>query len=240
MIHLFSKRTDSSGFSDEELRAAAQAVRNSMLQSLEETAEPHHTFSESFLRRMQELLRLDQRRNSRRRILQRAAVFLLGVFISGALFLAFNSEARAEFTRWVRTTYENSIFYRFFSQSIEPDSSLENTIPNVEFTWLPGDYDVQVAFSNEFRKTLLLTRGDETLFLIYWIDDDIDFIEVFSDDYVREDAFVNGNKSDFYRATNTETDSVLVWEIDDRIIYSLYSHQPKETIIQIAEGIIEK
>ncbi len=82
MIHLFSKRTDPSGLSDEELRAAAQAVRNSMLQSLEVTAESYHTFSESFLRRMQELLRLDRRRNSRRRVLQHAAVFLLGVFIS--------------------------------------------------------------------------------------------------------------------------------------------------------------
>lgn len=238
MIHLFSKRTDSSGFSDEELRAAAQAVRNSMLQSLEETAEPQHTFSESFLRRMRELLRLDQRRNSRRRALQHAAVFLLGVFISGALFLAFNSEARAEFTRWVRDVYEKSILYQFFIEKSDEEPLYTTPLPDIEFTWLPGEYDIQVVHSSPQRRRILLIGSGDSMMLEYWLTEETGYLEFFTDNYQQEDVIINDSQSDFYLSNDINISNMLIWTSqDDTIVFSLSSMLPKETMVKIAEKI---
>ena len=109
MIYLFSKRPDPGGFSDEELQIAARAVQDAMLRSLEEESESKHIFSESFLARMNALFRKDERRNGIKRALQHAAIIVIGVFLAGALLLAFNPEVRADFTRWVKSTFEKSI-----------------------------------------------------------------------------------------------------------------------------------
>ena len=106
MIYLFSKRPDPGGFSDEELQIAARAVQDAILRSLEAESEAKHTFSESFLERMNALFRKDERRNGIKRALQHAAIIVIGVFLAGALLLAFNPEVRADFTRWVRNTYD--------------------------------------------------------------------------------------------------------------------------------------
>ena len=78
MIYLFSKRPDPGGFSDEELQIAARAVQDAILRSLEAESEAKHTFSESFLERMNALFRKDERRNGIKRALQHAAIIVRG------------------------------------------------------------------------------------------------------------------------------------------------------------------
>ena len=241
MIQLFSRRADPSGFSDDELRFAAQAVRDSMLSSLEKDLEPRHTFSEAFLRRMQELFRLDDRRNHRKRILQHAAVFLIGVFLTGALFLAFNPDARADFSRWIRNTYEKSIFYQFFSDGTQEESESAVSLPDVEFAWLPGDYDIQVVFSSPQRRRIFLVGNDDYFVFEYWNVDNTDYVEVFSDDYESEFVQINDIPADFYKATDINTDNVLLWANDDgSIMFCLFSRQAKEVMINLASSIFFK
>ena len=123
MIGLSSPRREPEPFPAAELRAAAWAVRESMLGALEKDEDPEYAFSGTFLNRMQVLFRLDRRRTAGRRILQRAAVLLLALLLSGALFLAVNPDARAAFFGWVRTVYERSVVYEFFYD--EPDAQDE-------------------------------------------------------------------------------------------------------------------
>ena len=236
---MFSRRADPSGFSDDELRFAAQAVRDSMLSSLEKALEPRHTFSEAFLRRMQVLFRLDDRRNHRKHILQHAAVFLIGVFLTGALFLAFNPDARADFSRWIRNTYEKSIFYQFFSDGTQEESESAVSLPDVEFAWLPGNYDIQVVFSSPQRVRIRLISATDSIVFEYWNVNETDYIEIFSDDYQYESTQINDDPADFYESFDIGVDNLLVWMNEDRsIMLSLSSSQSKETMERIASSII--
>ncbi len=241
MIQLFSRRADPSGFSDDDLRFAAQAVRDSMLSSLEKDLEPRHTFSEAFLRRMQALFRLDDRRNHRKRILQHAAVFLIGVFLTGALFLAFNPDARADFSRWIRNTYEKSIFYQFFSDGTQEESESAVSLPDVEFAWLPGDYDIQVVFSSAQKRRIILSKDDDTIMLEYWVVGETDYLEAFTDGYQHEQVEINELPADAITDPNSVEYNTLMWlNMDETISFNLSGAHPVEELIRIAEGISEK
>lgn len=238
---MFSSRANPSGFSDDELRIAAQSVRDSMLSSLEKDLEPRHTFSEAFLRRMQDLFCLDDRRNHRKRILQHAAVFLIGVFLTGTLFLAFNPDARADFSRWIRNTYEKSIFYQFFSDGTQEESESAVSLPDVEFAWLPGDYDIQVVFSSPQKRRIILSKSDDTIMLVYWVVDEMDYLEVFTDGYQHEQVNINGQPAEAVTDSNLIEPNALTWlNKDETISFNLSGAHPIEELIRIAEGISEK
>lgn len=239
MIYPFSKRPDSGGFSDEELQIAARAVQDAMLRSLEEESESKHIFSESFLARMNALFRKDERRNGIKRVLQHAAIIVIGVFLAGVLLLAFNPEVRADFTRWVRNTYEKSFFYQFFSSedSVVPDEA-SNSLPDVEFGWLPGEYDNKRILSDEDHVIVLLNDSKDSIMLEYWSIASVKYVEFFTEDYYQEIASVSGHPADYYRAMDDNTASILIWINEDAgIVYYLSSYQPKENMITIAENI---
>jgi len=239
MIHLFSQRQEPGGFSDEELRIAAQAVRNAMLDSLKDDPELHHSFSEQFLRRMETLFRLDARRSRQKRAFQHAAILIIGFFLSGLLFLAFNPEARADFTRWVRSVYEKSIFYQSLSDEASKHSDAADGLPEVEFSWLPKDYEVQVVSSTPHIKRILLVRSDSLIMLEYRLLDNTDYVEVFTDDYTHEYVRVNEKPADFYLSSKTDAFNALVWTDEDRsIIFSLNADLSKGVLLKIAENII--
>lgn len=238
MIHLFSQRPDPGGFSDEELRIAAQAVRNAMLDSLKDDPELHHSFSEQFLRRMETLFRLDARRSRQKRAFQHAAILIIGFFLSGLLFLAFNPEARADFTRWVRSVYEKSIFYQSLSDETSKHREATDGLPEVEFSWLPNDYEIQENFANPQRRRILLVGSNDYCVLEYWDVSHTDYVEVFSDEYAYESVFIGNTIADFYYAVDSDTDNVLIWSNDDSsIMFCLYSMQPKDIMIKIASSI---
>ena len=241
---MFSRQTDPNGFSDEELRIAAQAVRNSMLKSLDESVSERHTFSDAFLQRMQKLFRLDNKRTQRKRILQHAAVFLIGVFLAGALLLAFNPEVRADFSRWVRNLYEKSVFYQFFSDESSEESESPASLPDVEFTWLPGDYDVQVFFSSPQKRRIVLSGKNDSIMLEYWAADNLNFLEAFTEGYKHEQVEINGLIAEAITNPNlddTKSTNAIVWINKNRTFcFNLSGTHPLEELIIIAEGIIEK
>ena len=239
MIYPFSKRPDPGGFSDEELQIAARAVQDAMLQSLEEESESKHIFSESFLARMNALFLKDERRNGIKRALQHAAIIVIGVFLTGALLLAFNPTARADFSRWIRNTYEKSFFYDFFSRKDGLDESPNETFPEIKFTWLPSEYSIQELFSAENKRTLYLFNDNSSIILNYWEENEFDHLEIFSSDFIHEEITINGLEADYYSSLRDDVDNMLVWTSDDyRIIFNMFSHLSKEDMTKIAEGII--
>ena len=239
MIYLFSKRPDPGGFSDEELQIAARAVQDAILRSLEAESEAKHTFSESFLERMNALFRKDERRNGIKRALQHAAIIVIGVFLAGALLLAFNPEVRADFTRWVRNTYEKSFFYDFFSRKDGRNDSLDETLPEIEFTWLPSEYSIQELISVQNKRTLYLSNDNSSIILNYWEENEFDHLEIFSTDFVHEEITIHGLEADYYSSLRDDIDNMLVWTSDDyKLIFNMFSHLSKEDMTKIAEGII--
>lgn len=241
MIYLFSKRPDPGGFSDEELQIAARAVQDAILRSLEAESEAKHTFSESFLERMNALFRKDERRNGIKRALQHAAIIVIGVFLAGALLLAFNPEVRADFTRWVRNTYEKSIFYQAFSMDEVVNDNSNQELPNIEFTWLPGEYDINPLYNDGVRAVVMLQTSNDSLLLEYTFASESDYVEIITKDYTQETVIVDKRNADLYLGKRADIANILVWrDASGEIIYRLSSNHPKEIIIQIANGIKEK
>ena len=237
-MHLLFTRPDPGGFSDEELQIAARAVQNAMLRSLEGDSEQAHVFSESFLARMRALFRVDDRRRTIRRALQHAAIIVIGVFLAGALLLAFNPEARADFTRWIRSTYEKRFFYQFFSNASNKENLSLDCIPNVDFTWLPGDYDIQEIYNDGQKRMTMLFSKDDTIMLEYWLLHEYEYVEVFSDGFSHEEVEVNGCSADYYRSENEDKASMLIWtDANVAVMFNLNTSLPKETAIKIAENI---
>lgn len=236
MNFFFSKTAEPGGFGEEQLRAAARAVRDAMLRSLDEEGAQPHIFSESFLSRMRELLRTDERRARRRRVLQRAAIVLIGFFLAGALLFAFNPDARASVVNWFRTNYENSVLYEFFSHEKEPEDW--QTLPELEFTWLPGEYEIQEAVRNEWEVIVLLQGEDDDIIVNYFfLYNEDDIFEVYTESYLpREAVQVNGENADFYQSKNDGDASVLVWS-KQNIFLILNSLLSRDDLIRLAEGI---
>lgn len=238
MIRLFYKIVDPDDFTEEQLSAAAIAVRSSMLESLDKEEKVHHTFSELFLHRMQTLFRLDARRERKKHALQRVAVIIVGLFLAGSLFLAFNPEARAELANWIRSTYENSVFYEFFSNKSNKSGNMSHTLPDIEFTWLPGKYEIQEAYRDDNRIIILLLKGEDSITVDYWRSSYSEYFEVFTNDYVKDTAYVKGNPADYYQGRDS-TANILVW-LDENVVFCINSDLPKDTLIKIAEGIVKK
>lgn len=223
-------------FSDAALRAAAQLVRESMLRVLEEKEPEEHSFTEAFLEKIRKLVVIDRRRMRTRVFYQRVAGIILGILIGSGFFLAFNPEARADFLNWVRTTYENSILYEFF-QGAKKDEAL---LPEIEFTWLPGEYEIQEIYNDGHSMTFLLASNENNMLLNCWLIDEADQYEVFTDDYIREETQVSGSSADFYRSINSSA-NILVWtNANNSVELNLNARCSKEEMIKIAEGIEEK
>lgn len=224
-------------FSDEALRAAAQAVRESMLRALEEEEPEEHSFSELFLEKMRKLVAIDRQRLRRRAVWQRVAGIILGILIGSGFFLAFNAQARADFMNWVRSTYENSILYEFFQGTKKE----ERVLPEIEFTWLPGEYEIQEVFNDGRKSTVILSSTKDIMILNSWLIVESDHFEVFTEDYSRSEITVNGRTAEYYQAKNEQTENVLVWTNDDNtVMYNLSSVFPEKMMIKIAESIRKK
>lgn len=240
MIRFSSKsKMDSFNFSDEELRIAAQAVRNAMVCALPDASKCQHTFSERFLRKMRPLFQIDRRGMQRKAVLRHVAVFIIGIFITATLFLAFNPQARADFVGWIRSTYERSIFYQFFSENSA--ESQEPTLPEVEFTWLPGEYEKQQVYNDGQKAMLLLSSDEGTLVLEYMFSENADYVEVFTEGYNHGQTMINGKIADTYWGSDQDNSNALVWmNNDETVVFNLTGAHPIETLVTIAEGIIEK
>ena len=239
MILSFLKKEKPGGFSDEQLRVAARAVRNSMLASLDGETEERHVFSEPFLSRMRILFHIDEHRNRRKQVLQRAAIILIGFFLAGTMFLAFNPDARADLANWIRNIYENSVFYEFFSKDEDDVVDLPKTLPNVEFSWLPGEYEIQEIYRDDQRVILLLCNEVDSISVEYWIASSSEYYEMFTSDHILEEVVVNGEQADFYQGADAQTANILAWT-DEDIAIIINAYFTKEVLIKIAEGIIKK
>lgn len=224
-------------FSDEALRAAARAVRESMLRALEEEKPEEHSFSEAFLEKIRKLVAIDRQRLRRRAVWQRVAGIILGILIGSGFFLAFNAEARADFMSWVRSTYENSILYEFFQGTKKEEAVL----PEIEFTWLPGEYEIQELYNNGQRATVLLNGKEQLLMLNYWLANDLDHVQVFASTFKHELIMIHDKEADIYYGSEEDPENSIVWENSDgTVFFNLTSELSTDTLVKIAEGIKEK
>ena len=114
-------------------------------------------------------------------------------------------------------------------------------LPNIEFTWLPGEYDINPLYNDGLRAVVMLQTSNDSLLLEYTFASESDYVEIITKDYTQETVIVDKRNADLYLGTRADIANILVWsDASGEIIYRLSSNHPKEIIIQIANGIKEK
>lgn len=223
---------------DEMLRQAAWNASRMFVEALEEDYDPRAAYppSPAFRRKLRSLRRRAEHPYAHA-ALQRAAVFLLVLLLSGGVFLSVDAEARDALRAWIRTVEEGLVLYRFTGD----EASAE--FPRCRLGWVPegftmvseiddgdiGRYDAVYQETESPRCVIFGYRrmsGDR----ITWIA---------GDEYTYEAVTVNGLPGDFYETTEENGASTLLWFDEERdLLFSLDSDLDREAILRMAESVV--
>ncbi len=217
---------------DPDLKAALEAVRSDMLSELPPLAEiPKHEFPVGF---KDKIKAHTARRSFYKHFLKTAAAILICLALTSGVVFAVSPEARADVIRWLRSETPNSVDYTFFG---DPERS---RLPEVEFGWLPGEYEIVKADHFPFltyQLTPLQKNNKLILFsATYMIDGTVSCIIGESPSPLEVD--VRGVTGEFYLDPRPDEYNVLLW-IDEKnnIMFELFSKYDQEIIMKIAEAM---
>ena len=132
-------------FSEADLRAAALAVSESMLNSLPKPDEIKHEFSSDFLNKMDGLLARDRKQRRRQAILRRVAMIAFAALIGIGAWLTVDNTARASVIKWIRELTEYGFAYRFSTTGTGKELPGYSVFSDTQCTigWMPEGYEDQ-------------------------------------------------------------------------------------------------
>lgn len=224
-------------FTDQALQAAARQTAEAMLSSLPSRQACAHTFSETFLQKIDLLLRKYSRKAAARRVWQRVAVVLLVMLLSATTWLTVDTHAREKLFRWTKETFENMFVYHIDGGNIEKEYC------GYEPTWLPeGFVLVDSDHSDEFGFDYYYYENAETGQILVI---DISFVENGAMTITPQGTGqptvydVNGIQADFYPEDEFSTTQALIWiDEDNATVFSVEGNISAQDILHIARGII--
>ncbi len=217
-------------FTDEELKIAVQSVRVAMLKSLPEPSECAPDFSDRFLIKLQKMIVKEKRIIKSKAVLRTVAAALVFIILGATILFATNPQAYADFKKWVREIYENSVVYEFFEDDGHRD------LPEYTFGWLPNGWEITDTMHLETVSYTAAGNGDDTFYLAYsFIDSGTEIVAVGEGIY-SEKVKVGKSDADFYADQSSDSGNLLVW-IDDDIVFCLNANLDKQIMIRIAENI---
>lgn len=217
-------------FTDEELKIAVQSVRFAMLKSLPEPSECAPDFSDHFLIKMQKMIVKEKRIIKSKAVLRTVAAALVFIILGATILFAANPQAYADFKKWVREIYENSVVYKFF----EDDG--QRALPEYTFGWLPNGWATTDVKHLEKVSYVTAEYGNETFFLAYTFIDSGTEIVADGEGLNSEKVKVGKLDADFYVDQSSGSVNLLVW-IDNDIVFCLNANLDKQAMIRIAESI---
>ena len=224
-------------FTDQALQAAARQTAEAMLSSLPSRQACAHTFSETFLQKIDLLLRKYSRKAAARRVWQRVAVVLLVMLLSATTWLTVDTHAREKLFRWTKETFENMFVYHIDGGNIEKEYC------GYEPTWLPeGFVLVDSDHSDEFGFDYYYYENAETGQILVI---DISFVENGAMTITPQGTGqptvydVNGIQADFYPEDEFSTTQALIWiDEDNATVFSVEGNISTQDILHIARDII--
>lgn len=223
-------------FNENDLKMAAQLVAESMLNNLPPKPECEHDFSDNFLAKMEKLLHRQKQRQAWHKMMRFAAAIIITVTIAFGTVMATSPTARAAVVQWAREIYENSVIYRFFSETTE------DTLPLYRLDWIPEGFEETDVFYNDIRyKALYLNdeTGQGFVFEYYYMDDSTAPMVIPGDGCVLEQTKINGNPADYYQESDgADTNILMVFDEENNICFSVSATLDKGSIFTIAEHIV--
>jgi hypothetical protein len=225
-------------WSEDALKQAAAAVRQSMLDAMPPPSQCTHEFSSDHQAKMDRLFTRARRRERTRKVLQRAAMFFLAVLASVGVWLSVDTGARAAFFSWVQEIYENSIVYRFFG-----DPTAEE-LPDYHITWLPEGYEAVDVFNGKDLVSIRYQNGDDItsgFTFEYSFTRNNNYLALMTGDtqYIQKAIMVNGVHADFYQSSDpTKTNNMLWIDEDAGIVLSINGFVDDFVMLRMAKSII--
>ena len=138
-----------------------------------------------------------------------------------------------------RNNNEKSIFYEFFTANNSSQDIVD--LSDIEFTWLPDDYTIQDTYKDDYKQMVLLMSTDDAIMLECWPAETIDYLELYTEGFVREQTVVNGRAADALLSSDPTSSNALIWmSQDESVVFELTAAQPVDVLIRIAEGITQK
>ncbi len=220
--------------SDERLSEAAREAEKELLSALPEPEECEAQFSPAFRRRMKRLVsRTDHpiRYWSWRAV----ACILLVILLGAGSVLAFSTDARAAFTKWVRDIFgENGVLYTYGGEDRELPESVYYP------AWIPDGYCESNRFMAYTYAVIIYTNSEEGCLLSFSYSTSANvYVETRETDI--QTVHVGDAVADLYLDRREGNANTLVWSDEEKgVIFLISAHCSGEEMIKIAESITDE
>lgn len=222
---------------DEMLRQAAWNASRMFVEALEEDYDPRAAYppSPAFRRKLRSLRRRAEHPYAHA-ALQRAAVFLLVLLLSGGGWMARDAYAGVP-ENWVRyTAQDGTINYRFLGEETG------TILPVCRLTWIPEGYVLESE--DDLREF--------GIYSAYYVDSETESGFIFDYQFMNngasaglyenevsyERSAVNEFPADYYEPVKEDGARNLFWfDQENNLMFSINSRLDRETIFRIAEGV---
>lgn len=223
------KKDDAYPFEEERLRAAAERVAGSLLDALPEEAELP-PLPETLRKRMEASLLRRQARDRRLGLLRAAAAVLAVVVALAGLTFATDTEARADFRRWISRLRGEDTVYQYYGPAHE------EPLPELTFGWLPEGCVLSEVIQEENSRRVIYENehtSDYVNLLYGYMEDGLEST-VTAQNGVPVSV---GGKDGWYYPAEQGT-SALGWFDDEAgIYYGMMANLDLKTMLRIAENL---
>ena len=221
---------------DAMLREAAAEADEAIRNSLPDKETWNHLFSPGFEKKMKQVIRRE-RRAPVYKFLRWAACLIAAVLLGSSVWLTIDTEARAAFFSWVKECYETYVVYQFVGES---DS--QKDFINYEPGWIPEGYEkTNESFSETGSFLIYQNNQGDMISFICSQGTDATALFLVTDDTTPKRVSVGDLPADFYPAANGEISNGLVWVSESGdMVFCITAPLSEQTLIQIAENIVEK
>lgn len=223
---------------DEMLRQAARNASRMFVEALEEDYDPRAAYppSPAFRRKLRSLRRRAEHPYAHA-ALQRAAVFLLVLLLSGGVWMARDAYAGVP-QNWVRFEVEDgTVNYRFLG---EPDGS---AFPSYRLGWIPEGFEL--VDENDWSDLGMYNSYYENAETGGGFGFDCQFMNnifvtgLSMENMTYESTAVNGFPADYYETTEKDGTNNLFWfDQEHNLVFTIEGSLDRETMLRVAENVI--
>lgn len=223
---------------DEMLRQAARNASRMFVEALEEDYDPRAAYppSPAFRRKLRSLRRRAEHPYAYA-ALQRAAVFLLVLLLSGGVWMARDAYAGVP-QNWVRFEAEDgTVNYRFLG---EPDGS---AFPSYRLGWIPEGFEL--VDENDWSDLGMYNSYYENAETGGGFGFDCQFMNnifvtgLSMENMTYESTAVNGFPADYYETTEKDGTNNLFWfDQEHNLVFTIEGSLDRETMLRVAENVI--
>lgn len=222
--------------SDADLVSAAGLVRQSMLKAAPSPAECERSFSEGFIKKMQQLISRENRKTNLRKAGRSVAAAILLIAFCASVWLATDSAARAAFASWVRRNVAAGVEYRF-------KVDVPGVIPQFKLAWIPEGMEMTDLYEDESDYIAVYSNaaGEAGFVFHCFLMNTGTLMQVhhLNPDKPRETVMINGVAADFYPGRDKyDSNNLIIMNEQAGVVISFNSLLEKDVIMHIAEGVV--